>query len=782
MAIEELNPGDIVFYHRKPKNSKDWQWKGPATVVGKEHQSLWVSHAGRCHLVAPEHIRRATNEEVGSAFVLRATKDDLEKLIEYDENDPDMFNGEDEHPLEEGEQQQDDEEGEEDITLEEIEKGEGLLDGDDAPQVLRLSEDNDYGPVPRRLRTKQAPGKGSAPYQANMVRRATTERGRQKQLEKELPWSYIPDDQKEAFRSAEQKQWREHVDHNAVEPMSVEESRRIMKQLPDRVLPSRFAYRDKNWAKRKGNKEIPWKHKARLVIGGHVDPDLHLGLNTSAPTVSRQGILLLLQILASNLQNNWTASAGDITAAFLNGELLSRELYIKQPKSGLGNLHPEQIVKLTKGVFGLVDSPHAWWAKLRGSMLDLRVELGNGRVARFTQCPLDPCIFQLREITNPEDDHDEDLGPPLCYVAVHVDDLLVIGQREVSAKVKEGLSRVFPVEDWEQDAFEYIGSYIEVKENEVTITQGHYAETRLFEIEIKPGQRDEDAATPEQCADNRSWVGALSWMAGQTRPDLQTGVSMAQQLQKAPLVEDLRFSNQLARRAREHCQRGVSLRPIDFQKAVLLVYHDAAWSNAPQDPEDPFYMLTPEEEDLGRIRDGPFATRERKAKRNTSRISSQLGGLYLLTDEEVLHGGSHKASLLDWKSAACARVCRSTFAAETMSCAGAIENAEYIMLFLETLLKGNLQRRGARLRLRLMTDCRSLYDCLHKEGIPRVPADHRLAIDLAAIRQDVGRLKAKLFWVPTTLQYSDILTKPLKAHGWWEAICNEITLPFTEKR
>ena len=36
-----------------------------------------------------------------------------------------------------------------------------------------------------------------------MLRKAKTPRGREKQLEKELPWSMIPEHKKEDFRNAE---------------------------------------------------------------------------------------------------------------------------------------------------------------------------------------------------------------------------------------------------------------------------------------------------------------------------------------------------------------------------------------------------------------------------------------------------------------------------------------------------------------------------------------------------------------------------------------------------
>ena len=65
-----------------------------------------------------------------------------------------------------------------------------------------------------------------------------------------------------------------------------------MRDEPERILSARFAYCDKE--RRKGP-TVPWRHKARLVIGGHMDPDIGQGLNTMAPTVSRQSVLLLLQ-------------------------------------------------------------------------------------------------------------------------------------------------------------------------------------------------------------------------------------------------------------------------------------------------------------------------------------------------------------------------------------------------------------------------------------------------------------------------------------------------------
>ena len=97
VAPGTVSVGDIVYFLRKPKNAKDWVWKGPATVIGNEGPNSWVSwvsFAGRCHLCAGEHLRLATGEELGEAFTIRSTRDDLLRLVEGDPDDLGHFIGE----------------------------------------------------------------------------------------------------------------------------------------------------------------------------------------------------------------------------------------------------------------------------------------------------------------------------------------------------------------------------------------------------------------------------------------------------------------------------------------------------------------------------------------------------------------------------------------------------------------------------------------------------------------------------------------------------------------
>ncbi|OLP94652.1 hypothetical protein AK812_SmicGene23313 [Symbiodinium microadriaticum] len=134
-------------------------------------------------------------------------------------------------------------------------------------------------------------------------------------------------------------------------------------------------------------------------------------------------------------------------------------------------------------------------------------------------------------------------------------------------------------------------------------------------------------------------------------------------------------------------------------------------------------------------------------------------------------------SILEWRSQACKRA----FGAETMSAVEGLEAAQYLRSLLATLVTGKLAKHNDALNfcpVLALTDCKSLHDYLHRAGQPRLPSDRRLAIDLAALRQDLraevpegARVQAAipLRWIPTTMQMADILTKPKKGDDWWAA-------------
>ena len=390
----DLPSGEMALFWRKDKNNKKGAWRGPGVVIGRQQENYWIARGGRCFLCAPEHVRGASPEELGGLFALRATREDLQRLIERGHDDEDAFIEEEpgDYDIDDYAPTED-----EDATMEEeLEFTNGDLDP--APPNLRRPPgelgDDSLGPRPVRRRHRR-----KEPQEAMMMKRATTQRGREKQLEKELPWRLIPLEMQAEFRAAERKQWQEHLTLKALRPLSVTDSERVLREEGDRIIGCRFAYRDKNLARRRTNPDAEWRPKARLVVAGHLDPDVKSGaLRTDSPTVSRTAVMCILQVTAARLHEGWSVAAGDVTAAFLNGDALERKLYLRQPKHGLPDLHPSQLIVIEKGVFGLIDSPRKWWKKFRNDIQDQVIDLGTGENAKFFNSALDPCVFQLMKV------------------------------------------------------------------------------------------------------------------------------------------------------------------------------------------------------------------------------------------------------------------------------------------------------------------------------------------------------------------------------------------------
>ena len=771
--VEARTPeiGERVFYYRKTKNNKKGVWVGPGTVIGQEGVNVWVTRGGRCLLCAPEHVRLATGEELGQAFNLQIAQQDLDKLLNADSEIDEMFASE-----EDGDK--DGAEADEDVGGG---AGEIVFDMDeDEPERRGVRRDLLRVP-PRVLKRQRRKGRGeevaapAASHEALMLKRAKTPRSREKQLEKEIPWSMTPEEMRPAFRRAEAVQWKEHVDTGALEVLSLEASEEIRRTVPaERILGSRYAYRDKHMGRRRADPSYPWKPKSRLVVAGHEDPDVGVkDVVVDSPTVSRASLLSVLQIGASK---RWTAAAGDVQAAFLQGVELKRELWLAQPKSGVEGLHPRQLARIRKGVFGLSESPRMWYDRLSGALLTEIFDINNKR-CKLVQSPLDPCTMMLLEDGLP--------GEPLAYVCVHVDDLLLVAPKDTNRALQKRIGDMFPVDGWLEDNFEYTGSYISTTEDGIFINQAGFVDGRLFTVDIPRGQKGTEPATTEQAIDNRSLIGALSWLSSQSRPDLLCGVTLSQQLQRSPLTEDVRFVNQLKGRAEDHREQGIYLHNIPLDSAIFLVYHDAAWANAELEEAEEGFRLTPEEIEHGTLRHLYSEERPRKPKRGSSKVASQLGHLVFVTDRKILDGDCCRCSLLEWRSQSCKRVCRSTFGAETMAAVEGLEGGQYMRALLGCLVHGRLTKHDEirkKWPILCLSDCKSLHDYLHKAGTPRLPADRRLAIDLAALRQELHLERwgprLPLQWIPTEAQLADPLTKPMKVNSWWERLQSGIVLPL----
>ena len=384
----------------------------------------------------------------------------------------------------------------------------------------------------------------------------------------------------------------------------------------------------------------------------------------------------------------------------------------------------------------MVTSPRLWWEKLAEELRKIEVKV-QGEVLRFEHHPLDPCLLLLRG---------ED-GRLHGLLLTHVDDLLLATSPGTMEETQAALSAIFPIADWEMDNFDYTGSNIKQNGSIIEVSQKPYVNTRLETVDIPKNVDPNDLADQVTKQDNMSTIGALSWLSSQTRPDLQAGVSMAQRRQKQPTYGDVKETNRLVRMAQSGKEEPLRFEPlgVDPRQLVLLAYHDAAWANAPLD------------------------------------------------SKEVLEGQPAKALVVGWKSHACPRICRSTFASEVMAGLEGWEDGLAFRSMLSAALhrgEGAFSETFARSFMPLVsiTDCKSVYDNIHRLGSPKTPSEKRLILNVIALRKMVQEeqdfwgpellLGRALRWVPTDFQMADVLTKTKpNVCSWWSSM-RILRLPF----
>ena len=159
----------------------------------------------------------------------------------------------------------------------------------------------------------------------------------------------------------------------------------------------------------------------------------------------------------------------------------------------------------------------------------------------------------------------------------------------------------------------------------------------------------------------------------------------------------------------------------------------------------------------------------------------------MLAEKRSLQNQKSEFRVIDWKRKGSQRVCRSTFAGGTMACCEASESNLYLRGLYLSMIHGRImpeQECGRHMEMHLVTGCKSLYDHIHRECIPKAPTEKRLAIDLTGLRQSLmieawhqwrrryGQeakttpqrpCRPPLHWLPTDSQLSDTLTKLMSA-------------------
>ena len=302
--------------------------------------------------------------------------------------------------------------------------------------------------------------------------------------------------------------------------------------------------------------QMRYKPKVRLCVSGNFqESQPHMKDENAAETVPIEIVRLMLILLARN--PSWDALSLDVSAAFLNAVLGTRETILMKPPSTLVKLGliPTGVwLRALRAIYGLRQSP-ARWEELRDSVLrgaKLRPATGDMLPVLMVEAFQGTGgVFLIRR-------HDtSELVGMLC---VFVDDVLAIGSAEVVLRVGQYILSVWKGKlqgmlsrsdkpSWTRGKLEvkavkeliFIGIQIFVKDKSVAMTQQKWTIKQLnirgfLHIKGSPSlpateegkisKGNEEQCNAKLIKEAQRELGALLWLATKTRPDLASTVGI----------------------------------------------------------------------------------------------------------------------------------------------------------------------------------------------------------------------------------------------------------------
>ena len=254
-------------------------------------------------------------------------------------------------------------------------------------------------------------------------------------------------------------------------------------------------------------------YKARIVVRGFQQKEIIQDIYS--PVAKMQTLKILLSY---SCQNGLFIEQMDVETAFLNGKVYS-EIYVKQPQGYEDGT--ERVCKLDKALYGLRESPRAWYECFDEYLRDIG----------FERSKYDYCLYSLRDKNE------------IIYLILFVDDLLICCKSKVKLKyIKCLLARRFQMKDL-GEINTYLGIEINYNYNEgiMTLDQEKYIDSLAEKYQIKqaklyetPMEQNLKLETAQSVCGEikfRNLIGALLYISSGTRLDISYSVNYLSRFQ-----------------------------------------------------------------------------------------------------------------------------------------------------------------------------------------------------------------------------------------------------------
>ena len=367
--------------------------------------------------------------------------------------------------------------------------------------------------------------------------------------------------------------------------------------------------------------------KARLVIHGN---QISEEVDSDSPTVRKVTMRIMITMA---VQYGWTLHSADVTAAFLQSEVMVRTVHVNPPAE---ERRPGMIWLLLRPMYGLDESGRCWYITVDIYLMSL-----GGK-----KCTADPACWLFH--------HEKRF---MGFICLHVDDALYAGTPRFHETIIKPLFAKFKFGKHAEGDFNVLGWNLRaLKNGEIAMNQKDYIEAKLKTIDVGKTVYNKlhHHLNEAQRKLLRSATGGLRWLTDQSRlecafPCLHLNCAMGN-----PTFRDVKIYNNCVNNIKNNNYE-IVFRKLLPDNWIVTVFSDASFNNLPPN------------------------------KTGTG------GGFIVFLGNGFVPGERNRCNLISWKCHKI-RACDNTTEAETIALAEAIKEAEVVKEIITeaTLIPENL--------------------------------------------------------------------------------------------
>ena len=298
------------------------------------------------------------------------------------------------------------------------------------------------------------------------------------------------------------------------------------------------------------------KIKARLVARGFEEDSSDM--RTDSPTCNRESLRLVFVVASIN---SWKMQSIDISAAFLQGKPIEREIYLRPPQDICSK---SEVWHLKRCIYGLNDAPRSWYERVKEVLLQL-----GGVVSAY-----DSAVYLWHH-------NDDTLSGMLVS---HVDDFAFCGDKSFEKKVIGGLRKIFRINTHDYGSFKYVGLDVFQDDKGIQVNQNSYIDS-IMPINIEDSRKNmkNNSLTKEERDDLKRLSGQMLWVTSQTRPDQSFETCKMSNIGKDPKINILNLANKALLKLKRNEVKLQFPSLGDSKKLSVIVYSDATYASFLED-------------------------------------------------------------------------------------------------------------------------------------------------------------------------------------------------------